>query len=56
MAEVNDLLKAYTKFEEMVKKVGKMRFKQMAKDPSAMMRGPVDHLISLPLSLHLGLE
>jgi signal recognition particle subunit SRP54 len=39
VAEVNDLLKAYTKFEEMVKKVGKMRFKQMAKDPSAMMRG-----------------
>lgn len=39
VAEVNELLKAYNKFEEMVRKVGKMRFKQMAKDPSAMMRG-----------------
>eukprot|EP01006_Ploeotia_vitrea_P008853 TRINITY_DN21045_c0_g1_i1.p1 TRINITY_DN21045_c0_g1~~TRINITY_DN21045_c0_g1_i1.p1 ORF type:complete len:491 (+),score=93.65 TRINITY_DN21045_c0_g1_i1:101-1573(+) len=38
VTEVNDLLKAYQKFEEMVRKVGKMKFKQMAKDPSAMMR------------------
>jgi signal recognition particle subunit SRP54 len=34
--EVNELIKAYNKFEEMVKKIGKMNFKQMSKDPSAM--------------------
>lgn len=39
LLEVHELLKSYNRFDEMVKKVGKMRFKQMAKDPSAMLRG-----------------
>ena len=35
--EVNHLLMAFTKFEEVVKKMGKMNFKAMSQDPSAMM-------------------
>jgi len=34
--QVNDLIKAYTKFEEMVKKIGKTNLKAMAKDPTQM--------------------
>eukprot|EP01062_Namystynia_karyoxenos_P042563 TRINITY_DN3114_c0_g1_i1.p1 TRINITY_DN3114_c0_g1~~TRINITY_DN3114_c0_g1_i1.p1 ORF type:complete len:523 (+),score=169.55 TRINITY_DN3114_c0_g1_i1:94-1662(+) len=37
--DVSELLKAYGKFEEMVKKMGKVNFKQLAKDPSALTRG-----------------
>eukprot|EP01012_Entosiphon_sulcatum_P039913 TRINITY_DN5339_c0_g1_i1.p1 TRINITY_DN5339_c0_g1~~TRINITY_DN5339_c0_g1_i1.p1 ORF type:complete len:500 (-),score=98.63 TRINITY_DN5339_c0_g1_i1:733-2151(-) len=38
--EVNELLKMYFKFDEMVRKMGKLRFKQMANNPAALMRNP----------------
>ena len=37
--DVRDLLTAYTKFEEVIKKMGKMNFKQMMKDPTGGGRG-----------------
>ena len=36
MWEVQDLLKSYNKFDDMVRKMGKMNFKQLTKDPSLL--------------------
>lgn len=39
IAEVNNLVVSYNRFEETVKKIGKMNFKQMSSDPSALLSG-----------------
>jgi signal recognition particle subunit SRP54 len=40
IAEVNNLVVSYTRFEDTVKKIGKMNFKQMSSgDPTAMLSG-----------------
>lgn len=37
VAEVNNLVNSYVKFEDVVKKIGKMNFKKMATDPGSLM-------------------
>lgn len=39
VAEVNNLIVSYCKFEEVVKKIGKVNFKNMTQDPSSLMGG-----------------
>jgi len=39
VAEVNNLIVSYVKFEEIVKKMGKMNFKAMTQDPSSVLAG-----------------
>jgi signal recognition particle subunit SRP54 len=39
--EVQNLIVSYTKFEDVVKKIGKMNFKQMTADPGSLMSGRV---------------
>jgi signal recognition particle subunit SRP54 len=37
--EVNNLIASYTKFEDVVKKIGKMNFKAMTQDPGSLLSG-----------------
>ncbi|KAG5503413.1 hypothetical protein JKF63_05552 [Porcisia hertigi] len=39
VAEVQNLIMSYTKFEELVKKMGKLNFKAMTQDPSSLVSG-----------------
>lgn len=50
IAEVNNLIASYTKFEDVTKKIGKMNFKQMSADPGSLMSGRVGQQQALQLA------